>query len=174
MTRGRAARGPGNRCVEIGNFDEVVAADLFLGVGIRTVEHLRLAVGDADGGRVGQTASVDSSRGKRRPFAGPRRRPCKRPRLAAAAPASFRPSRTRSREGQEGIASRFSVFVGGHHASPALVTCGQGEIGRGARESRHFGQNAAARRGLRRAFFAHEQISTNHAQFGYSHTHYGY
>src|SRR5688572_19140415 len=54
MTRGRAARGPGDRGVEIGNVDQVVTADLFLGVGIRTVEHLRLAVGDANGGRVGR------------------------------------------------------------------------------------------------------------------------
>src|SRR4051812_13998954 len=54
-------------------------------------------------------ASGGWSPGTRRLSAEPRRMPCRRRYLAAAAPASTGPNRTRSHEGQEDIASKFSV-----------------------------------------------------------------
>ena len=47
---GTAGR-PGERGVQIGHVDQVVAGKLLLGFGIRAVEHLGLAVNDADRGR---------------------------------------------------------------------------------------------------------------------------
>ena len=46
-----AARRPGEGGVEIGHVDDVVAAELLLGLGVGAVEHLGLAVGDAHRGR---------------------------------------------------------------------------------------------------------------------------
>src|SRR5271156_332862 len=48
-----AAGGPGESGVEVGDIDEVEAADLLLRVGVRAVKNLRFAVGDVHGGRRG-------------------------------------------------------------------------------------------------------------------------
>jgi len=61
MTRGRAARGPRERGVEIGHVDEVVTAQLLFGIREGTIQNLRFAIHDAHGGRdypalFGQTA----------------------------------------------------------------------------------------------------------------------
>src|SRR6188472_1338115 len=53
VARTGTTRGPRERRVEVGHVDEVVAAELFLGVGVRTVEHLRFAIDGAHGGRRG-------------------------------------------------------------------------------------------------------------------------
>src|SRR5947199_392698 len=46
-TGSRAPRGPGERRIEVGHIDEIVAAELLFGLDIRAVEHLGFAVGDA-------------------------------------------------------------------------------------------------------------------------------
>src|SRR5271155_4782211 len=50
IARSGAARRPGQRGVEVGYVDQVVAAELFLGLGGRPVEHLGPAVGDPHSG----------------------------------------------------------------------------------------------------------------------------
>src|SRR6516165_9459222 len=51
VTRTRAAPRPGQSGIEIGHLDQVIAAELLLGLGERTVEHVGLAIFDADRGR---------------------------------------------------------------------------------------------------------------------------
>src|SRR5262249_355155 len=51
MAGAGASRRPGNGSVEIGHVDHVVSAELLLGLGVRSIEHLGLAVGDAHGAR---------------------------------------------------------------------------------------------------------------------------
>src|SRR5260370_14921170 len=45
---GGAAGGPGDRLVEIRHVDQVVAAELLLGIGVGAVEHVGPAVADPD------------------------------------------------------------------------------------------------------------------------------
>ena len=51
MTRGRAARGPRERGVEIGHVDEVVTTQLLFGIRKGTIQNLRSAIHYAHSGR---------------------------------------------------------------------------------------------------------------------------
>ena len=104
--------GPGQRLFQVGGLDDVVAGELFLGLGKRAIDGPGLAAGELDAGRGRDRLELGAALRSRRPCPWPRRRRGARRRSSPSLPCSSTPRPVRPRK------SAVCTFMSSHPFRP--------------------------------------------------------